>query len=544
MPEVAYGAWSLLPPLMAIVLAITTRRVVPSLFAGIVIAVAILTVGEEMALRQLGDARSLVDWLYLPIESAERFLWKSLADEDHLRVFAFTMLMGAMVFVIQRGGGMHALVDRLAPIARSRRGGQLTTWLLGLIVFFDDYANTLLLGNTMRPLADRLKISREKLAYLVDSTAAPVSGLALISTWVAGEIGYINDGLSGLRFSSDTGGFELFMESIPYRFYVLFAILFVPLVGFLGRDFGPMLTAERAARMQRRTSDTGVKATAAEIESSHWLSAVIPICAMIAVTVSLLLVTGHQQLVSPTESVPEVTFWKVFSSGDSYLALVYGSIAGLAVAVTLARKPTLPLSELGGAAIAGARSVLPALTILWLAWTLSLITQKQYLGTGDYVGGLLEESVPLVLMPTLVFILASLVAFATGTSWGTMAILMPLVVPTVFKMLSAGSTAVSPHDAILVGSVGSVLAGAIFGDHCSPISDTTVLSSQASGCNHVAHVWTQLPYALVCGIVAILSGTLPAGFGMSPWVALPLGVLMLLAVLLIFGRRVDACQGA
>lgn len=530
MADIEFGVFSLIPPLLAILLAMLTRKVVPSLLAGILIGVAILTAGEEIAMRRAAEARALTDWLYLPVEASERFLWTSLTDEDHLRVFAFTMLMGAMVGVIQRGGGMHALVRCLAPLARTRRGGQLTTWLLGLIVFFDDYANTLLLGNTMQPLADRLKISREKLAYLVDSTAAPVAGLVLISTWVAGEIGYIDDGLKGLDFAGKATGFDLFVRSIPYRFYVIFALLFVPMLALLGRDFGPMLAAEREASREQGTG-ASLKQDSQSVPASRWFCAVVPVCVMIVVTVLLLLATRE------AKSGADVSFWKWFD-GDSYLALVYGSLAGLLTAVGIvAGFRILTSRELGRAAFDGARSVLTALTILWLAWSLSGISEA--LGTGKYVGSLLESSVPTWLMPTLVFVLASLVAFSTGTSWGTMAILMPLVVRTTFTMLSGESELVSPHHPVLIGSIGSVLAGAIFGDHCSPISDTTVLSSQSSGCNHVAHVWTQLPYALVCAAISILLGTLPVGLGVPVWILLPIGVAALLITLLTVGRAVE-----
>lgn len=222
----------MLPPLVAIGLAIATRRVVASLLAGVFTGALIIAAGNPL----VAIARTL-----------ETHLWSSLSDSDHIRVFVFTLLMGAMVGVMQSSGGMEAIVNGVAPLARGRRGGQLTVWLLGLIVFFDDYANSLLLGNTMRPLTDRLRISREKLAYLVDSTAAPVSGLALISTWVAGEIGYIQDGLEGTVIADSANAFQLFVSTIPYRFYVLFTLLMVPLVGLLGRDFGAMFIAERNA---------------------------------------------------------------------------------------------------------------------------------------------------------------------------------------------------------------------------------------------------------------------------------------------------------
>jgi Na+/H+ antiporter NhaC len=229
MPDHPYGLLSLLPPLAAITLAIVSRRVVISLLVGVFVGALVLQ-----------------DW-NLPaaiVATCKDHLWPSLANADHLRVFTFTLLMGAMVGVIHASGGMHGVVNALSPLARNRRSGQLTTWALGLIVFFDDYSNTLLLGGTMQPLADRLKISRAKLAYLVDSTAAPVAGLALISTWIAVEVGYIDDGFAKLPVGAvQVDGFGVFIASIPYRFYVLWALALVAIIGATGRDFGPMLAA-------------------------------------------------------------------------------------------------------------------------------------------------------------------------------------------------------------------------------------------------------------------------------------------------------------
>ncbi len=542
-----YGWWSVVPPVAAILLAIATRRVVPSLLVGIVIGTLILK-----------------DWsagwnpLSLLEDLLETHLWTSLAHEDHLRVFVFTALMGAMIGVIHRSGGMQAAVDGLAPLARTRRGGQLLTWALGLLIFIDDYANSLLLGNTMRPLTDRLKISREKLAYLVDSTAAPVSGLALISTWVAGEIGYIESGYQSLGLpGAPVDGFGVFVATIPYRFYVLFALLFVPLVALLGRDFGPMLSAERRrangpdpGHQPDGDAATGGKADAPNsvvpVGRRRWLDAVIPILVTVGVTVALLIVTGWRATAEgpSTEPAADVPAWRaaiaVVGAGDSYLSLVYGSLAGLLTAVSMATlRGTLTGTAARSAAFDGARLVIPALTILWLAWSLSGITGKEYLGTGEFLGSLLQQKVDVRWMPTLVFLLASFVSFSTGTSWGTMGILMPIVVNATYHMMVAQTGHVDPTQPLLIASIGSVLAGAIFGDHCSPISDTTVLSSQASGCNHVAHVWTQLPYALAVAGVSIVFGTLPVGFGFSPGLLLVGGSVALVVVILVLGRRVD-----
>lgn len=517
----AYGCLSLLPPLCAITLAIATRRVVMSLLAGVFVGALVLAQGNPLTALAA---------------TCEDHLWKSLSDEDHLRVFVFTLGMGAMVGVMQRGGGMEQVINKLMPLARGRRSGQLTIWLLGLIIFFDDYANTLLLGHTMRPLADRLRISREKLAYLVDSTAAPVSGLAIVSTWVATEIGLIQSGFDNLPgFDQPVDGFAIFLETIPYRFYVVLALLFVPLVAILGRDFGSMLTAEREAADGPPASAS--KAQESSPQGASWHDAFWPVVVMVGVTVALILATG-----SPAEpQAPPRDLLTTFGSGDTYLALVYGSLSGLFTAIGLSwGRGILSSSDVRESVFSGASHVVGALAILWVAWALSELTEAKHLGTGQYLGGLLLNALDVRFLPTTVFILASLIAFATGTSWGTMGILMPLVIAVTYRMLAGTGTAASPTDTIMVATIGSVLAGAIFGDHCSPISDTTVLSSQSSGCDHVAHVRTQLPYALVVAAVSMVLGTLPIGFGISVWIVLPLCLIALTVFLLIFGRRVAA----
>jgi Na+/H+ antiporter NhaC len=520
MPEHPHGWLSLLPPLIAILLAITTQRIFSSLLAGILAGALILSSGNPItALAAVG----------------EQHLWPSLADPDHLRVFTFTAIMGALVGVMRQAGGFEAIVGGLGPVARSRRGGQLTVWMLGLIVFFDDYANSLLLGNTMRPLTDRLRISREKLAYLVDSTAAPVSGLALVSTWVAGEIGFIRDGLATVELADQVDGFQIFVATIPYRFYVLWALLFVPIVALIGRDFGPMWHAERAAQDTHLRSTTSKEL--ARPSTGKWWDAVLPIIAVVGVTIVLILATGAVAVAE--DSTIEQSWLNLFGNGDSYLALVYGALAGLGTAILLACvRRFLSLDEARDAALGGARQVLPALVILWLAWSLSRLTDDEHLGTGTYLATVLQHSLDVRWMPTAVFLLASVVAFATGTSWGTMGILMPLVISVTVQMISSNGATVASHDPLLLATIGGVLAGAIFGDHCSPISDTTVLSSQASGCEHMAHVRTQMPYALLVAAISIVCGTIPVGFGASAWLLLPIGIAAMALLLFIFGRPV------
>jgi len=532
MPEHPYGPLSLLPPVVAILLAIATRRVVIPLMLGI-----------------FAGALILEGWNpHLAVAAFfEDHLWRSLADEGHLRVFTFTLLMGATVGVIHASGGMHGVVNALAPLARNRRSGQLTTWVLGLIVFFDDYANTLLLGGTMRPLADRLKISREKLAYLVDSTAAPVAGLALVSTWVAVEVSYINEGFAKLPSGGvQVDGFSIFIATIPYRFYVLWALALVALVAVLRRDFGPMLAAERRAQdgLDVPRDDAPVSrhklVDPEDAIPQRWHNAVVPIAVVVSVTFCLLVATGAKK--AAADPTIEPGLFSYFANGVSYVALVYGSLAGLLTAIGwIGSQGIMSRLQFQTAALRGARQMLGALVILWLAWALSAMTGKDdgCLQTGIYVRDLLGPWVAASWLPTIAFVLSSAVAFATGTSYGTMGILMPMVIDVTYRLLAGDETSsVVTQNPIMIASIGGVLAGAIFGDHCSPISDTTILSSQASGCDHVEHVRTQLPYALLVGAVSILFGTLPVGFGVSPWLMLPLGIVALVVCLLLFGKRV------
>ena len=524
-----YGAWSLAPSLVAIALALMTRRVVLSLFVGICVGGLLLVDGH------LAWAVGIV---------FEGHLWASLIEPNHIRVFAFTLLMGAMIGVIRGTGGMQEVVAKFTRLAHTRRRGQVVTCVLGLLVFFDDYANTLLLGTTMRSLTDRLGISREKLAYLVDSTAAPVAGLALVSTWVAGEIGYIEAGLEGLDFSDDVpSGMMLFVASIPYRFYVIWTLIWVGLIAFTGWDFGPMWKAEQRAACRSKPPHTGSNGNALiPRESKHdsWIDAVFPIAATLSTIVFLLAWTGRLTLLDVDAS--ERSWFQMVVSGDSYLALTYGSLVGLCVAIVIAKRHSKRIrnSDLYGFATEGALEMLPALAILWLAWTISGMTEPKNLATGQYLSSIIVGTVTSPWMPSVVFLLAAATSFTTGSSWGTMGLLMPLVVPTVHQMLLEENGAVISSEPIFIATIGSVLAGAIFGDHCSPISDTTVLSSQATGCDHASHVTTQMPYALVVAALAIAVGTIPIGCGFSVWIALPLGIGASLVLMFVLGRSVKS----
>lgn len=560
MSDHPYGWLSLAPPLAAIVLAIATRRILLSLLAGIFLGALIMARGDA--------------WLALD-QMLETHLWKTFVDEGKLRVFSFTLLMGAMVGVINRSGGMRGLVVVVTPWAKTRRRGQLSVWILGLLIFFDDYANTLLLGSTLRPLCDRLKISRAKLAYMVDSTAAPVAGLALISTWIAVEIEYLQDGLNNLAVPLAAEPFELFVASIPYRFYVILALVFVPMIAILGRDFGTMLSAERD-RLERADGDNGETFSGLSDPTepdpttpARWFNAILPIVLTLTVVVFVTYTTGKQACLDadPT-STPALR--NIMGNGDSSFALQRGALAGLLLAGVLAMAQRLLTSrQVVEAAATGAKLVIPAIAILWFASTISRMTGNKSvdgertlrayehanhrLYTGEYLqvlllgevadGGEVSENAAARSktlrhwLPTTAFILASIVAFSTGTSFGTMGILLPMIVPLAAAVLVAEGGTCQPSDPIFLCSIGGILAGAIFGDHCSPISDTTVLSSQASGCDHMLHVWTQMPYAITVAAASILFGTIPIGFGVPVWLLLPVQLSALLFVLLSIGKR-------
>ena len=543
-----YGWLSLLPSLVAIVLAIATRRVVISMLFGLFVG-AIITCGGNLF-------AAVNDLLQI-------HLWESLVEEDRLRVFAFTLLMGAMVGVIERSGGMTGLVNTVSRWAHNRQRGQLSAWLLGMLVFFDDYANTVLLGNTLQPLCERLKISKEKLAYLVDSTAAPIAGLAIVSTWVAAEIDFVQSGLDSLATESEDGvtAFGLFIKSIPYRFYVLWSLVFVFFVGWLQRDFGPMLKAERRVLHNSMPIDDEADNKQVQIQASGWWNAVVPIVATVLAVIWLLWKSG---LADNPDVASEQTLWQVFGNADSYSALLGGSLTGLVTAIVLVVvQRLLSWQHIEDAMSYGAKLMVPALAVLWLASALSAMTghdpvpnrvpvdeaadyavRDYRLYTGEYLANMIGDnegeqggtSNLARWMPTLIFVLSAGISFSTGTSWGTMAIVMPVAIPLVFGAMAGHTDGAWQDHPIVLGTIGSVLAGSIFGDHCSPISDTTVLSSQSCGCEHSAHVWTQLPYALTVGGVSIVFGTLPIGFmDIHVYWLMPAGVLGMFAILYLLG---------
>ena len=517
------GWVSLLPAFLAIAVALLIRNVVPALVLG-------LWVGS-VALRDFtlgGAGKGLLDVFAVYISNA-------LYDTDRVAIILFTMMIGGMVGIITRNGGMASIVRVVVSKAKTAIGGQVSVWLMGMMIFFDDYANTLVVGNTARPITDHLKISREKLAYIVDSTAAPVVCLFLVTTWIGYQVSLIDRAKADIDGLADTTAYGLFLNSIPYSFYPILAIVFVLTVAVTGRDFGPMYKAELRARRGtvRPERDEVLPAMEADkLESKpdvpmRAFNAFLPILVMIAALATGIVITGEGE-----------TFTDVVGSANPYLSMMWASFVGALVAAGLSiGQKILSAHETVDAWYGGARAPLFGIIVLVLAWSMSDVTGD--LNAKGYLISILGDALPAALLPAVVFILAAVTAFATGTSWGTMGILLPLVLPLTWAVMSVNGIADASGMHIMYSSISCVLAGAVWGDHCSPISDTTVLSSIASGCDHIEHVRTQMPYAMVVGAVAIGIGTIPGGYGLSPWISLPIGVVLLVAFLRFFGRKAD-----
>lgn len=521
---------SILPPLIAILFALLFREVYSALFAGLLVGTTII---------HFYAGSNLFAAIFQGVFTiADTYLLEAMFNRGHLSIIIFSMLIGAMVNLITRNGGMKGVVNILSRYATTARSGQFITWLMGVIIFFDDYANTLVVGNTMRPVTDRLKISREKLAYLVDSTAAPVASIAFVTTWIGAELSYIQDGINVIGLNENA--YMIFFNSLAYSFYPIFTLVFILIIIYRGVDFGPMLKAERKARKEE--SVTAGEMNKLEIDENikaRWFNAVIPVLVIIFGTLAGLIYTGWDPTIWSDE---QLAFGRKISAtignADSYKALLWSSLASVLMALLLTvSQRILSLRQSIDSLINGFKTMLTAVLILILAWSVALVTEHMH--TASFISSsMLEMSLSPYLVPAITFILAALVSFSTGSSWGTMAILYPLMLPATWLITQDYGMDYNTSMLIFYNVVSCVLAGSVLGDHCSPISDTTILSSLASSCNHIEHVRTQLPYALTVGVVSMIAGTLPAAFGISSYILFPAGLLILLLTILFLGRKV------
>jgi len=528
--------FSVIPPLVAILFALIFKEVYSALFIGLLIGTTTI-----FAHQGSGWFSAFFEGIFaIP----DTYVLDSLADTEHLSIIVFSMLIGGMVSIITKNGGMKGVVNVLSRFARNAQSGQFVTWLLGVAIFFDDYANTLVVGNTMRPVTDRLKISREKLAYIVDSTAAPIAAIAFVTTWIGAELSYIQDGINTLGLEQSP--YNVFINSLAYSFYPIFALIFILLLTYKGRDFGPMFKAEKRARAGQIASwqaEADSADQAREIETPEHVrpkgfNAVIPVGIVIFGTFIGLLYTGWDTQVWSSE---EIAFSKklsvIIGNSDSFKALLWSSIMGVIVALLLTvSQKILNLKTTVDTLIHGFKTMLTAIIILVLAWSLALLTQ--HLHTADFISSsLVAINLAPFLVPALTFILAALVAFSTGSSWGTMAILYPLILPASWLIAQKAGLDHAIALGLFYNVVSCVLAGSVLGDHCSPISDTTILSSLASSCNHIDHVRTQLPYALTVGGIAVGVGTVPAAYGVPGYITFPAGIILLYLIVHFFGKK-------
>ena len=535
--SVRFGILTLLPPLIAIALAFITKETVLSLFIGVFVGEFMLSVNDLNIISSAINA-------FLNLGSQ---VIACMADPWNAGIILQCLLIGGIIQLVTKMGGAKALADAFAKRADTPRKAQLFTWILGLCVFFDDYANSLIVGPIMRPVMDKLKVSREKLAFVVDATAAPVAGIAIISTWIGLEISLIAAGFKSVGVTNVTG-FGIFLQTIPYRFYNIFILIFIVISALTLYEFGPMKKAEQKARARKENEEIVVPEAPGfdevkpveGVKLSVW-NAIIPIGTLIVGALIAFYWSGYtailggedQALITLMKTAP-LSFNGIFqalSQSDASVALFQAALLASIVAIVMAVcEHILTIEDAISEWIGGMKTIVITGVILLLAWSLGGVIGE--VGTADYLVGVLSSTIPAWIVPALIFILGALISFATGTAYGTMSILMPLAIPLAW--------AVSTGDMnFTIVCTSGVLTGAIFGDHCSPISDTTILSSMGTSCNHIDHVQTQIYYAIFVAIVAVVFGYIPAGFGIPWYVCGVAGIIVMFVGLRILGEKVD-----
>ena len=532
-----FGLLTILPPLVAIALAFITKNVVISLFLGTLSGCFLLQISGNNIIYAI--VNSFLDFVQRALNS--------LADPWNAGIVLQVMVIGGVISLVSKMGGAKAIAEALAKRAKTPRSAQLITWLLGILVFFDDYANSLIVGPIMKPVADKMKISREKLSFIIDATAAPIAGIMIISTWIGLEVGLIKDGFESIGQSADA--FGVFLNTIPYRFYNILILIFVVATSYFLRDFGPMRKAEIKAR-KGQISETNKEIAldkAAEdemapkegVKLSIW-NAIIPIGALMISALISFYYSGYTSIMGGEDAALQAIMTnspmsftairEAFSASDASVALFQSALFASIVAIAMGvGKKIFTFSEAVDVWVDGMKGLIITGVILILAWSLSSVIKE--LGTAAFLVQMLSNSVPKFLLPSIIFILGAVISFATGTAYGTMGILMPLAIPL--------SYSISPDFGYVVISTSAVLTGAIFGDHCSPISDTTIMSSMGAGCHHIDHVKTQMPYALTVAAITVICGYIPAGLGISVWIVLPIAAIVTCGVVYFVGKPVD-----
>ncbi|MCO8267139.1 Na+/H+ antiporter NhaC family protein [Haloferax sp. AB510] len=527
MPGEAYGLISLLPALVAIGLTLASRQVLLSLFAGIWLGATILVGYNPVS----GSARAL------------EFVVSNVTATWNMKLLLFTLLVGAMLGMIFLSGGMSALATRIAKRIQTRKQAELGTSILGMLIFVDSYASTMITGSVMRPITDEFDVSREKLAYILDSTTSPTASIAVVSTWLGFEVGLIKQQFTELGIQADP--FVMFLQSIPFRFYSLLAIALVFVVIITDWDFGPMQAAERRAertgKVLRDGADPLIETQEDDIVtpdsvSPRWWYFAAPIVSLVVVTAISLLYTGgltvsgfFGPLTNGNIDGSTTALVDSISNASTANAILWAAFSGVvtifSILVGHARVGLEPISD---AIFEGFKMVMFPVAVLSLAWSIGAVSQS--MGVGPYIVSVAEGVITPAMLPAIVFIVSVVISFSIGTSWGTMGILFPVAVPLAHTL-----------GAPLPSAIGAILTGALFGDHCSPISDTTVLSSMFAASDHVDHVNTQIPYAVLAG--AIATGLfLASGYGIPAVPALIVGLVVLVAGAYVLSEHVSIAR--
>lgn len=491
--------WALVPAIVAIGLALITKEVYSSLFIGILMG-GLLYSGFQF--------ETTITHIF------SDGIIGVLSDSYNVGILVFLVILGAMVSLMNKAGGSAAFGQFAANHIKNRVGAQLATILLGVLIFIDDYFNCLTVGSVMRPVTDKFKVSRAKLSYLIDATAAPVCIIAPISSWAAAVTGFVEG----------EDGFSIFIRAIPYNFYAILTIVMMVGMVLMKTEFGKMMEHEKnAARKGDLFTTQGRPYENAKEEKINARGGVvdllIPIAALIVCCVIGMIYTGG--------FFEGAGFVEAFSNSDASLGLTLGSFFGLIVTIVLYQiRRVLSFKECMESIPEGFRAMVPAILILTFAWTLKAMTDS--LGAKEFVAGVVQSSAGAFMnfLPAIIFLVGCFLAFATGTSWGTFGILIPIVV-AVFQ---------NGDQQMMIMSISACMAGAVCGDHCSPISDTTIMASAGAQCEHVNHVTTQLPYAVLAAAVSFVT-YIVAGFVKSAWIALPVGIVLMVAVLFALRNR-------
>ena len=507
-PKLFGTFWALIPPLVAIVLALITKEVYSSLFIGIVIGGVLYAGGsfEKTLTHVLSDG-----------------IVGSLSDSYNVGILVFLVVLGTIVALMNKAGGSAAFGEWAKKHVKTRAGALLATFLLGVLIFVDDYFNCLTVGSVMMPVTDGHKISRAKLAYIIDATAAPICMIAPISSWAAAVSGMVDEGVYS--------GIELFVRAIPYNYYSLLTIVFVVGMALMGFDYGPMAKHERNAREKGDLFTEGERVTNADnapkgSERGKVYDLLIPVIVLIICCVVGMIYVGR--------FFEGVGFIDAFSATDASVGLPWGSLIALLFAIVyyMCRR-LVSFKEAMNCLTQGFIAMVPAMLILTFAVTLKTMTGL--LGADVYVAGLMQgaSSGLTNMLPAIIFLVACFLAFASGTSWGTFGILIPIVTG-VFTDPATGAIVPGAEHLIIIG-VSACLAGAVMGDHCSPISDTTIMASAGAQCNHINHVSTQVPYVLTVAAISFVNYII-AGFVQNVVICLVIGILLTLATLLVLKR--------